>query len=114
MTSDDIKHQFIIINVKQHLNVGRHRDQELCRSRGGRPGLPVANSPYGLCGRKATFKHWNHRAQKLCEIRVAVLGSASLTVLMVNVCRKATFEEVHWADARAHPGQWTRWTVAGP
>ena len=26
--------------------------QELCESRGGRPGLPVPNSPYGLCGRK--------------------------------------------------------------
>ena len=24
-------------------------------SRGGRPGLPVPNSPYGLCGRKATI-----------------------------------------------------------
>ena len=32
------------------------RDQELCESRGGRPGLPgVHNGPYGLCGRKATF-----------------------------------------------------------
>ena len=29
--------------------------QELCESRGGRPGLPVPNSPYGLCGRKATL-----------------------------------------------------------
>ena len=24
-------------------------------SQGGRPGLPVSNSPYGLCGRKATL-----------------------------------------------------------
>ena len=24
--------------------------QELCESRGGRPGLPVPNKPYGLCG----------------------------------------------------------------
>ena len=31
------------------------RVQELCESRGGRPGLPVPNSPYGLCGRKATL-----------------------------------------------------------
>ena len=29
------------------------RDQELCESRGGRPRLPVSNSPCGLCGRKA-------------------------------------------------------------
>ena len=31
------------------------RAQERCESRGGRPGLPVTNSPYGLCGRKATL-----------------------------------------------------------
>ena len=30
------------------------RVQEQCESRGGRPGLPVPNSPLGLCGRKAT------------------------------------------------------------
>ena len=29
--------------------------QEVCGSRGGRPGLPVPNSPYGLCGCKTTF-----------------------------------------------------------
>ena len=29
------------------------RAQEQCESRGGRPGLPVPNSPYGFCGRKA-------------------------------------------------------------
>ena len=33
---------------------GGDRAQELCEIRGGRPGLPVPNSPYGLCGRKAT------------------------------------------------------------
>ena len=31
------------------------RGQELCESRGGRPGLPVPKSPYGLCRRKATL-----------------------------------------------------------
>ena len=30
--------------------------QELCESGGGRPGLPVPNSPYGLCGRNATLR----------------------------------------------------------
>ena len=33
-----------------------NRAQELCESRGGRPGLPVPNSPYGFCGREATLK----------------------------------------------------------
>ena len=31
------------------------RAQELCESRSGRPGLPVPNNPYGLCGRKVTL-----------------------------------------------------------
>ena len=35
-------------------------------SGGGHPGFPVLNSPYGLCGRKATLKN---RAQELCESR---------------------------------------------
>ena len=40
------------------------RAQELCEGRGGCPGLPVPNSFYGLCVRKATL---NFRAQELCE-----------------------------------------------
>ena len=32
------------------------RAQELCECRGGRPGLPVPDKPYGLCGRKAPFE----------------------------------------------------------
>ena len=31
------------------------RVQELCKRRGDRPGLPVHNRPYGLCGRQATL-----------------------------------------------------------
>ena len=37
-------------------NPKRFRAQELCESRGGRPGLPVPNSPYGPCGLKATLE----------------------------------------------------------
>ena len=44
------------------------RAQELCESRGGRPGFPVLNSPYGLCVRKTTLEH-SVRAQELCESR---------------------------------------------
>ena len=52
MVSVDIKHHVYFVDVMQHrLN----RARELCESRGGRPGLPVPNSPYGLCGRKATL-----------------------------------------------------------
>ena len=45
------------------------RAQELCECRGGRPGLPVPSSLYGLCGRKATLKLNVSRAQELCESR---------------------------------------------
>ena len=36
------------VDLKQHWNEAL-RAQELCESRGGRPGLPVADSPYCLC-----------------------------------------------------------------
>ena len=47
------------------------RAQELCESRGGRPGLPVPNSPHGFCGRKETMEKDEllFRAQELCESR---------------------------------------------
>ena len=46
------------------------RAQQLCESRGGRPGLPVPNSPYDLCGRKARFEKVKCiKAQELCESR---------------------------------------------
>ena len=35
----------------QHL-----RAEELCEGRGGRPGLPVPRSPYGVCGREAALE----------------------------------------------------------
>ena len=36
------------------------RAQQLCESRGGRPGLPVPNKPYGFCGREATL-NWKEK-----------------------------------------------------
>ena len=50
------------------------RDQELCESRGGRPGLRGPYSPYGLCGRRATLKRkllptQSFKAKELCESR---------------------------------------------
>ena len=43
----------VSVDVKQHL---KKKAQELCESRGGRPGLPVPNSLYGLCRQKATLE----------------------------------------------------------
>ena len=47
----------VSVDVKQHWTrtLGPFRAQEVCESRGGRSGLPGPNSPYGLCGRKATL-----------------------------------------------------------
>ena len=47
-TSKDIKAQIVINNSTA-------RAQELRESGDGRSGLPVPNSPYGLCGRKTTL-----------------------------------------------------------
>ena len=50
----------------------RDRVEELCESRGGRPGLLVPNKPHGLCGRQATLNlntAERDRAQELCESR---------------------------------------------
>ena len=43
------------------------RAQELCESRGGRPGLPVLMSLMGFFGRNATLNY--PRVQELCESR---------------------------------------------
>ena len=121
-----VNSRFLLVNVSAcGLESGT---QQLCESRGGRPGLPVPNSPYSLCGRKATLNLAWIRAQGLCECRggrtvevavpngpyslcgrkatlkwkaqelgscvkveVVVLGSPSLTVLMVSVDVKQ-----HW------------------
>ena len=77
----------VSVDVKQHLKKKAiwFRAQELCESRGGHPGLPVPNSPYGLCGRKATLEH-SVRAQELCGSGGGRPGlSLSLTVLTVSV-----------------------------
>ena len=63
---------------KATLNLNVSRAQELCGSRGGRPGLPVPNSLYGLCGRKVTLNLNNAELRFCVEVEVAVLGSQSL------------------------------------
>ena len=49
--------------------------QELWESRGGRPGLPIPDSPYGLCGRKATLNLLLSAIRRCGEVEVAVLAS---------------------------------------
>ena len=49
--------QLFLVLLRPDIIVHNRRDtaQEPCESRGGRSGLPVPNSPYGHCGRKATL-----------------------------------------------------------
>ena len=63
----------VSVDVKQHWT----RVQELCESRGGRPGLSVPNSPYGLCGHKATL---NLNLSKWTCVILRVLFGTSVNV----------------------------------
>ena len=45
----------VSLDVKQHWTNPEYGVLELCECRGGRPGLPVPNSHYGLSGCKATL-----------------------------------------------------------
>ena len=68
----------------------KERDQELCESPGGRPGLPVLKSPYGLCRHKGTLKN---RVQELYESPGGCPGLPVLNSLYGLCGRQATFEE---------------------
>ena len=61
-----------------------NRAQELCESRGGRPGLPVPNNPYRLCGRKATLNCSISELRSCGKVEADVLDSTSL-IVMVSV-----------------------------
>ena len=61
------------MDVKYHVYCIVDRGQELCESRGERPGLPVSNNPYGLCGREATSKD------------VQLPGSNNLIIIMMTM-----------------------------
>ena len=54
------------------------RAQELCESRGGRPELPVPNSPDGLCGRKATLNLREGEREGGRKGRVSLLTTGTL------------------------------------
>ena len=74
------------------------RAQELCERRGGRPGLPATNSPYGLCGRKVTLNkqpvrqtqthtNWTHKTADNAEVCVCVHVCVCVCVCVcVHVC----------------------------
>ena len=55
--------------------------KELCESRGGRPGLPVLNSPYGLCGRKVRLEE-----QQQTELTASVRKQDQTQKVKQNAC----------------------------
>ena len=60
------------------------RAQELCESRGGRPGLPVPDNPYGLSGRKATLNE-TKELRNCVKVEVDVVGFPSLIIRTASV-----------------------------
>ena len=75
----------IVLIISRRKATLKNRGHELCESRGGRPGLPVPNSQYGLFGRKATLNCSITEVRSCVKVEVAALGSPSLTVSMVSV-----------------------------
>ena len=68
------------------ISIKDSRAQELCESRGGRPGLPFPNSHYGLCGRKAILNIVCLSELRSCvKVEVTIPGSPSLVVHVVSV-----------------------------
>ena len=63
-------------------------------SRGGRPGLPVPNKPYGVCGRKATLNHepvsdtQNLHCCFVYKYAFAAVVVAAAALLSPPVCRE--------------------------
>ena len=65
------------------------RAPELCESRGGRPGLPLPDIPYGLCGHKSSLNE-NAERRSCAKVEVAVLGPPVPNSLYGLCGRKAT------------------------
>ena len=61
----------------------------MCESRCGRPGFPDPNSPYGLCGRKATLKSNLSEA----DISLRISNDIVMTVTRVMTYFKGFEEE---------------------
>ena len=83
------------VDVKQH-GPKNCATASVCESGGGRPGLPVPDSPYGLCGRKATLN----------ELQSLRGGRPGLPVpdSPYGLCgRKATLDE-RWSQIYCHLG----------
>ena len=50
-----VKVEVAVLGFPSLISLIVYVDVLLCESRSGRPGLPVPNSPHGLCGRRAAL-----------------------------------------------------------
>ena len=64
-----------------------HRGQELCESRGARPGLSVPDSPCGLCRLKATMEEERGSTglRSRVKVEMAILGHLIVRTVSVDV-----------------------------
>ena len=66
------------------------------KGRGGRPGLPVTNNPYGLCGRKVNIELLSSELRSCVKVEVDVPGSPSL-IRPYGLCESnAALNEQHY------------------
>ena len=78
----------VSVVVKQYLKNVCFRAQELCESRGVCHGVPVPNSPYGLCGRKVTLNRTTH--QHGCTVYAERAETAAVSCGTSNVSAIST------------------------
>ena len=70
-----------------------NRVQELCESRGGRPGLPFPNSPYGPCERKAAFEeeeYANNADYNYVDLKLQSLRRMILQIFCCKINKQMT------------------------
>ena len=66
-----------------HNNDVSLRALELCESRGGRRGLTVSNSSYGLCGRKATLNERPNERNERMDVSLTIQLALYFTTMVV-------------------------------
>ena len=98
-TSTDADHKGLIGTL---ISLKDSRARELCESRGGRPGLPVPDSHYGLYGRKTKLNIVCLSELRGCvKVKVTIPGSPSLPVFMVGLYgHKATLNILCFSELR--------------
>ena len=86
-----------------------------CESRGGPSGLPVLNSPYGLCGRKTTLKlnlsqsHWVSHTEWVSH---TVMASTGIGRTPPPPHAPSPFRASHYSHAHTHTHTHTRTHLA--